>query len=271
MNETPKTTDEVHTDVGRAGFGDNYFKGHAVLEELAGRESSWSLYSMAVGGPPLDRQDKELCEYLEAASMVTDPRIWLFKVCALVASYGCALVAQASTKLILDESFLGPGGVYLAARNLVEIHRELGESAHKQAAVDACIQRRIEEQGAMAGFGVVGRTYDERQRAIDEWLVDRGRTDGDYWKLSRRLEDAAQRLCGLRPNVALPIAQALLDMGYSPDQIKLLAMRMTDVILAAVSHDEAQRRSAILRRVPPESVTYRGPKPRLSPRAEQAR
>ncbi|MFP4598454.1 MAG: hypothetical protein ACLFVJ_09385 [Persicimonas sp.] len=271
MNETPKTRDEVHTNVGRAGFGDNYFKGWAVIEELAGRESSWSLYSMAVGGPPLDDEQTALCEYLEAASMVTDPRIWIFKVCALVASYGCALVAQASTKLIFDESFLGPGGVASAAEMLVEMRFELGECAHEQEAVDACFQRWLEKRGTLSGFGVVGRPRDERQQAIEQWLVDRGRTDGSYWELSRRLIDAAERLRGLRPNVALPCAQAWLDMGYTPAQIKMMFMRMTDVILAAISHDEAQRGSAILQCVSGESVTYCGPEPRLSPRAKQAR
>lgn len=267
MSQT--TNDDIRTDVGRAGFGDNQFKGRAVIAELAGRESSWSLYSMAVGGPPLDEADTAAFELMEVASLVADPRIWIFKVCALLASYGSALMGQAGAKLLLDEAFLGPGGGAAAARQLVGMRRELGEDVDNQAAVDACLERWLEQYGRLSGFGVVGRARDERQQAIERWCVEQGRVGGTYWKLSRRLVDAAQRLRGLRPNVALPIAQDWLDMGYTPEQIKVMFMRMTDTILAAISVDFAQRKPASLRRVPAKSVTYTGPKPRHSPRAQR--
>ncbi len=270
MNGSTMPNDEIETRVGRAGFGENYFKGYSIYADLAGRQSVWNLVSTGIDGPPLDAEDVELFDFLATATMVADPRIWLFKVCRLVACYGSPLAAQGAAKMVLEGSFLGPHAAAEVARNLVDVRRELGNDFDQPDRVEAFLRGWFDQRGTFPGFGVVGRKFDERQQHVDQWYEARRDATGEYWTLSRHLMAAAVELRNLRPNAALPVSCILLDMGYDPDQIELISMSFMDVILTTMSHEGAQQKSPSLRKVDRRSVSYAGPAAQTTPRKQAA-
>lgn len=170
--------------------------------------------------------------------------------------------------LVLEGSFLGPNAVAATASSLLRARGELGE-APSASSVAEYVCGWFDRRRSLLGFGVVGREHDERFVNIARWYADNRPADGEYWTLSQLLVSAVDEVAGLRPNVALALAAILLDMGYTTEQIKLLSMHLMDVILTAMSYEGAEQASACLRCVPPESVVYRGPKPRKSPRAQR--
>ncbi len=267
MSHTTPTAEAIRTTVGCAGVGDNYFKGHALIAELAGVASASSLMSMAIDGPPLDETSEVVLDYLAAVNMVPDPRIWPFKICRLASSYGSPLVAQGIARLAMESSFLGANAVAGAARMIVDAVETLGERIDDDDAVDDYVARCFETMDKLPGFGVVARERDERDLALDDWYTRYADGGGPFWHASRRLIAAAERLRGLHPNVGQPWAAVLLDLGYDPMQVKMLVMRDADITLSAVAWEGIAQQSAGLRRLDDRYSNYTGAAPRSSPRA----
>jgi hypothetical protein len=253
------------TRVGRAEWGENRFRGYAVLGELRG-ESWWSLLSLSVGGRRLTREAAGVLDDVARAFLAADPRIWPLKAIRLLSSYGSQDVALGGAYVFFEGARVGPAAVGRSAHLLWWL-REQG-AGEGSAVTRDLLARRSELGERIDGFGVAARPFDERLQALACDLEARGRTTGAFWTILRHAEQAMRELRGLPANIALGVAAACLDLGFSPDQVQGLACVIALPPLLANAFEGARQVPELLRVLPLEHVHYAGPTRRQSPRAQ---
>lgn len=261
----------IKTRVGLAIDGDNIFRGHAVNTELAGDDGGLtSLFSLAIGGRKLSPEDAMVVEDVGVCSAAAvDPRIWPLKLTRLVASYGGVLPGVASGRMALEGAIVGTEPTGRAAETLVEWGKELGEDPS-----DTSIEAFLDElltKGRASGFGVAFRKRDERVDGVKKCIALRKRENGRYWKLTMKLDALMQTKRKVQLNLAMASAAALLDVGFTPQQIRCWMGAYTDVCFFANAVEAAEQRDASLQRLPDETIDYIGRGARLSPRAQAKR
>jgi len=255
----------IRTRVAQALFGDNAFCGCSVNEELAGTDGWASVFSLAIGGPRLCREDATLVEDLAVCSLAADPRIWPLKMTRIVASYGAPLPAIAVGHLALEGAIVGSEPTGRAAETLVAWAAELGDDPSPES-VEAHVAALL-SKGRAAGFGVAFRGRDERVDAIRACLKTRGRDEGRHWKLVAAMDAVMQKRTRVQLNLAMASAAVLLDLGFTPVQIRMWMSAYLDVCFYANAVEGAESRAPELLVVPAADVTYVGRPPRTSPRA----
>jgi hypothetical protein len=259
----------IVTRVGRAEDGDNAFCGYAVNAELAGTTSWASAFSLAIGGPLLDDARAALVTDIAVCSLAADPRIWPLKMARLVAAYGVTLPAVAVGHLALEGAVVGAEPTGKAAETLVAWGERLGPDP-SQDKIGELLDELL-SRGRAAGFGVAFRALDERVAGIRRCLEKRGRTNGRYWRLLDALDGRMRERRKVQLNLAMASAAALLDVGFTPKQIRLWMSAYLDLCFYANAAEEAELQSESLRVLPANCVIYVGRAPRLSPRAEAKR
>jgi Citrate synthase, C-terminal domain len=262
--------DSVVTHVGHAVFGENKFRGYGINADLAGHDGWASAFSLAIGGPRLDRADSDVVEDMCVCCLAADPRIWPLKITRLVASYGAVMPAFAAGHLCLEGALVGPDGVGRAAATLAHWYDQLGDDAEDMEAVRRHVDAML-AQGRVAGFGVVFRGRDERVEAITECVEKRGRESGRHWRLAVAIDRVMVERGKVQLNGAMASAAVLLDLGFSAPQIRLLMATYLDICFYANAMEGAEQKSAVLRALPREAVEYVGRAERLSPRAAAKR
>ena len=265
----PAGSAAARTRLGRAGFGDNYFRGELVIRDLGPAEPAWSLYSQALGGPRLDPEQVEVMQAIGTHVLVFDPRIWLFKQAVIQGSYGSAMGAIGASVGALEGAIVGPWAIGDIGQALLQVRQDVG-LVPERGELEAWVEAWFEEHPTLPGFGVVGRPYDERQVELTRWFEDHRPADGPFWRLSRQLAHIVMSLRGLRPNGGYPVAAIWLDMGYDVAQMRMLGVCFMFPLILGMGHEAALEQAPALRRVPAHMARYEGPAPRVSPRAERA-
>src|SRR4051794_38104091 len=107
------------------GYDEHRYFGHAVFEELRGRESLADLTALSILGR---RLSPETCALLDEAAVcltMADPRIWPLKLTRVIAAYGRAVPALAAGLLIQEDARIGPWTMLKAAESLTDLKSQI--------------------------------------------------------------------------------------------------------------------------------------------------
>jgi len=264
----------IRTDVGCAGYGDNFVRGVSVRERLAGRETRWGLLSRFLGAPELTREDAAFLDDVLVATTAPDPRIWPLKVGWIIGSYGDWWAAGAAVQAMLAECRMGPWACAAAcptAARFEALRREdpagFPESAVRWA------QTRWEADEIVWGFGVAGgagRREDERLTSIDAAVVRHGREEAPHYRASMDAARAIADRVGRFPNMALGVAAIGLDLGMDRARTEALMYQVLEPQILGNAFESSRLEPRRLQALDAVEVEYRGVAPRRSPRATEA-
>lgn len=265
----------IRTDVGAAGFGDNFVRGRSVRDALFGRASRWSLLMRFVDGPELDPSDAAFLEDVLVATVAPDPRIWPIKVAWLVGAYGewsagnvAAQTTLAGTQMLGSRSC---AAAFPTVSAFVAMHRDGGDFAGR---VVAWVRARWDAGESVWGFGVAGgggRPRDERVALVDRAALRHGRAHRPHYRASMDAAAAISAATGRHPNLALPSAAIGLDLGLDETRLDLLMLQLLEPQLLGNAYESARIRAPSLQELSGEHITYQGLAPRRSPRSKEAR
>jgi hypothetical protein len=254
------------THVAHSEFGANRFFGFSI-PDLAGQETLTSMVALAVSGRRMTPEERAVLDDVAVSSVLADPRIWPLKIARLVSSYGSCLPAMVATILGIEDGLVGHWTTRECAHHFIELAREAPDPTPES--LRGPIERRLREGKALFGFGVPFRPQDERLLCLRGRIVARGRDGLLYWRL---LEAAAVVMRSLKPsrepNATAGVTAALLDLGFTPDQVPVLAVTLGQTDFLANAVEGAEQRAAVLRRLPDDCIRYVGKPPRTSPRAK---
>lgn len=262
--------DLVRTRVARAIDGENLFFGYRVSEELAGHDDFWSVYSLAIGHRRLSPDESGLLGDINTCNMVADPRIHPLKLARLVASWGGAFAGYAAGLLVLERSQIGPAATEHAARVLLRFAAELNGAEPTEEALDQALDRTPYHTGVVPGFGVPFRGEDERLPAAHRCLRARGRDHLPFVRLHGAITRLLARRRGLAPNIAGIASAAWLDMGFSPDQCRLVGVPFSVCHFMANTAEGAEQQHRGLQSLPLGAIQYVGAPARETRRASRS-
>jgi hypothetical protein len=275
-----RETPALPTRVGHAEWGDNRFRGHSVVRELAGRETIAGLLALAIGGRRVDPVESGLLDDIGVVASVGDPRIWPLKLVRITASYGGCLAAVAAVNVCSEGAMVGQHGVGAAAALLLDLSRRMrafnvaGASPEILAQDDLALEdecrRLLEKKGRLFGFGVPFRERDERLDMLIDRVAARERGELPYWRLFTRVAETVRRIRLLEPNIGLGAAAVCLDIGFTPGQIGPLVTALCSADFWANAFEGAEQAPPGMQSLPLGSVRYVGPPPISSPRAAYA-
>jgi hypothetical protein len=255
---TPIETHSAHW-----GFDDHRYFGHAVFEELLGRESLTGLTALSILGR---RLPPDACALLDDAAVsltLADPRIWPLKLTRLLSSYGSSVAAIAGGLLIQEHARIGPWASQEAAELLEAFHAELGPSAHPTR-VEAIVRNHLTKHHFMWGFGTPFRERDERLVAFSARMRQRERDQLPYWTLFEAIAKAVVDQRKAQPNIGMGFAAACLDLGLRAQEVGPLTTFLMQHMFFAQGVEGARQASEGLRRLPDESVIFVGSTSRRS-------
>jgi hypothetical protein len=255
------------TRVGRAGSGDHRYFGHGTFTELLGTENYAGVMAMAVCGRRICDDDRRMLDDLSVIMSAADPRIPPLKLCRLLASYGSVLASFAGAQLCLENDLIGPWTTRYAAETLVELRRLVGDRIDDAAFVEAEMNALLQRKKRLVGYGVPLRRRDERLDALRAEVTRRGWHARPFWQLQEAFSILVQSQRKLGSNLATGVSALLLDMGFSVEEVPALTTFLMQNCFAANAVEGARQAPAILRALPPDTVTYVGLPPRASPRA----
>jgi hypothetical protein len=253
--------DPIRTNAGWAGYGDNYFRGYSLRDELFPNEPSWSAMSLAVGHRRLSESE---CRYLDALALAIyapDPRIWPVKMVWLCSSYGSAHAGLAAAHLFVEGTSMGPGTAAKSAR----VWRELATLDGHELALEAWFRERRAAGELIAGFGVPGRSEDERVVLIQRAAELHGMSQGVHLRTLAAVQQALGGQGRLRPNAIGAVAAAIADLGFTDAQVEMCVFHALTVPLWG--HAVAAAGDETLRQLPRACTEYAGRAPRASTRS----
>lgn len=264
-------TDPIRTSIGYAAFDDNVMRGRSVRDEVFGRHTFLGAFSLALGGPALDEAQSRALDDLGVACIAIDPRIWPLKVAWLGACFGSPWAGAATLTSSLAGAMVGPAPGLDAARTCVSLHDAARDAAEPAEAMWHWLRARKEAGERIAGFGVPGRaggrSSDERIELIRAAMARHG-VAGEHLALVDALVEVLPGRTGMRPNGALYLAAALLDLGFAPEHDPMICVQLFNLMIWANAYEASRLAPASLQRLASELVTYVGPSDRRSPRAE---
>jgi hypothetical protein len=251
---------EVVTRVARACWDDHRYCGH-TLTELVGHETFLGLTFMAATGRRATGEERALLDALTVATAAADPRIWPLRITRLVAAYGSTTAGFVAGQLCVENEAIGPWVTGPAGELLTSARDTVG--ALDDAAFDAAATAWLGTRRRLAGYGVAFREQDERLGNVAAYLERSGRAGLPFWRTLQRLSVVVLRERGLRPNISMGVAAALLDTGITPPQAQVLINLSAANTFYANAIEGARQRSEVLRVLPVDSVRYvgRGPRP----------
>lgn len=263
---------ELPTNVSRAEWGDNSYFGWSVLNDLLKTDGSWSLMSLAVGGRRLSENEAGLLDDVACSITAADPRIYPLKMTRLLSAYGGIACAFAGSQLYFEDALFGPEPLGGAAAQLAELADDLGGPGSEISVelVRGCMEERMAKGGKFIGFGIPVRKIDERVEMLRRCLAARNRENLFYWQLLMCAQEAMLQIRGLPANGASATGAICLDLGFTPDQVKVLSIAFFTHQFLANAIEGAAQAPAELRELPLERIAFVGPEDRTSPRAKAA-
>ncbi len=254
------------TRIALARDGEHSYCGHRVFADLLGPETMTGLLWLAVGGRRLAAEERAVLDDAAVALSVADPRIWPLKIARIAASYGGSLSGVAAGMVMLQDAAVGAWSFGEAARLLDRV-ADLSEGPDGARRKRVC--ELVHATPRLPGFGVAFRAQDERVLALRAALTSRGWNSRRYMKALDLLADVARAERRVEPNIGLPVAAVLLELGLELGAISILSVALLQHMFFANAAEGAQQKAAVLRSLPDECVRYAGAPARLSPRATQ--
>jgi len=262
----PELTHDTRT--AHWGWHEHRYFGHAVFEELTGRETLTGLTVLSVLGRRLASDACGVVDDAACALTMADPRIWPLKLTRLIAAYGATLPAAAAGLLSEEEARIGPWAMAKSAEVLLAIDAALGDQIDDPEAVRRVVKAYLEEHRFVWGFGTPFREKDERLVSFRACILRRKRETGRYWRLMDAVSAVVSEVRHPEPNMGIATAAAFLDLGMTAHQVgALTSALMQHMFLAHAVEGSAQ--GASLRELPTSYVDFVGHSPRSSPRASE--
>lgn len=249
----------IETRAGLIEDTDNRFLGRAVFADLAhSTEETSDLVALALGLRAEGPEDRDALRLIALATVSPDARVWPIKLCRVLSSFGAPVVGVFGAQLLTAGSIMGPGVTVGAARGLVQV---AGAVARGEDLAEAIAAHRAANGGRFEGFGVPLRPADERQVALTALVEGTPLAARPYWRLHREVIAQSRTRSPDAPNVVLPIAALLLDLGARPERCGLaLSTLMMPVFVAHAL--EAAESDGLLRALPASVVAFEGAAPR---------
>lgn len=276
-----KTDDKtLKTRLAHAGWNDHRLRGRSLFKDVLGDHTSfWDLWSLSLGGPALNDTDRKVLDAMAVCNTAADPRIPPMKLIRLLSSYGSVMAGISGGFAYQENAIIGTWTLGISARDLTDICAAIRKDTSLTSSSDEKVERAIRgvlqqwaaEDRRPAGFGVPARPVDERVAALRKRMETLNRNSGRYWILAHRVEAALSRKRPLPLNIAGACGAACLDMGFKPRQIGVFAIAFAQHAFAGNAVEGAEDAPERLQKIPDSSISYTGPKDRLSPRAEAAR
>jgi len=256
---------KLPTQVAQARWGDNTFRGYSVDRDLAGSARAWDAVALAVGHHGLDSTDAAVLDDIVVCALAADPRIWPLKVVRLLSAYGHATTGTVAGIYCTEAARVGWRAYFIAGELLAELVG-LPDQVSRRSAVEA----RLARGQTIPGYGVAHRDHDERATAFARCLRERGRTTRQHWMIAQEV-DALLAPKGIRINMGAAGAAAMLDLGFTLEQLLALGPHLVLPNYLANAVEGAEQAPQILRTLPAEAIEDRTPPARLSPRAQAKR
>jgi len=252
----------IITHVGHTGTNELHFQGRRVFAELLGHASASQVIVLGVSGMFLETEHIAAVDEIVTVMSSADPRLWPFKVTRLASSYGGAPCGVAATLVA------GEGGMY-GTKRVLAIATWLADLArHGRALSDDDVEATLQVRAE--GFGVAGRSRDERFDALLRHLEQRGHESGRHLQMLRQIVPIARQRLGLEPHIYLAIAALCLDLGLTPNAIAMIGVLVLFNAALANASEGAIQRPASLHALGVQNVAYLGKPPRSSPLAQIA-
>ena len=248
----------ILTRVAHTGADELRLRGWRVFASLLGNATVAQLVVLGIDGKLLAPDDARLVDDVVAAMSSADPRLWPFKITRLAAAHGVVSYAVAASLVAAE------GGMY-GSNRLLDTARWLRALSELAAPSDADIRHALD--GNRSGFGVLYRARDERFDALVRQLHARGVAERKHAALCTRIVRVAREQLGQEPHAYLAIAAIALDLGLSDRAVGMLGLLPFFHDSLANASEGAEQAPASLRELPDACVDYRGPVPRVSPRA----
>jgi hypothetical protein len=259
------------TRSGHWGWDEHRYFGHAVFEELAGKQSFTGLMALSILGRRLSDEDVAVLDDMAGVLTLADPRIWPLKATRLVASYGATIPAVAAGLLIEEGARIGPSTGARAAEVLGEFHRRIDGRVDDRAHVEAVVGEYLAEHSFVWGFGTPYRSRDERLIAFRECMHRRGRDVLPHYRTMEAVTEVVRATRSSEPNIGVAVAAVSLDIGLTPAEVGAISAALMLHMFFGHAVEEASSQTTLLRRLPDEYVRYTGRKDRTSPRAAAAK
>lgn len=251
-------TPMISTKVARATVGEHHFCGYRVFEELEGWATTTDLMFLALSGRVPSTEERRVLDDVAVASTAADPRVWPMKVARLAAAPGDVFAGLCAGPMMFGSARIGPRIAGLAATKLVET---LGR-AQVIPEEDAIAEAWLQPKSQVPGFGVPFREEDARLASLSRTMRALGRHTLTHWALSERVLRSVTSQRGIRPNIALGMAAALLDLGLADEAVTPMVAMLLQHHFLANAWEEARAPSPAMRRIDPADVRYVGPAPR---------
>lgn len=256
--------------VGHVGYEDHRFCGAAVFGELTERiDQPFELMAVAFGLPPLDDDGREVLRALALCLTAPDARVWPLKLARVLASFGDPFAGCFGAQLASAGEHMGPGTATAAATSLGWMLGQL-PAEPGAAEVRAVVAAHLAQRGRLAGFGVPLRKEDERLLGLHRLLSGHPAQQGRAWRLHLQVIEVMREREQLEPNIALPMAALLLDLGLSAERTGLFATMLMAHTFAAHAVEAAAQDGPLLRELGAEDLADESRPPRRSPRAQLA-
>ena len=241
----------------------HYF-GRVLFEELVGRTSftQFIAFSVKGGGELLSPEASALLDDIAVTISASDPRIWPYKITRLASAFGSLAGLMAGQLGWQQARYCGPWRLQDAAAALLQLDAAL-EGDRQPAQVETALSQYLSCHSA--GFEVPGREVDETIPAIEACIQARQRDGLHFWQTFLVLRDAAKKI-PIEPDRTLALAAALLDLGFTPEEMFPLVSTLNQAAFVANAVEASREPQSILQRLPTRFISYAGKPPRISPK-----
>lgn len=255
--------------VGHIGHTDNRFCGAAVFGELAHQiVDAAELQARACGLRAMTALDRDVMRIIALALTSPDARVWPLRLARTLACHGNPYAGMFGAQLINHNRSMGPGVISGAAAMLRRLRARAGEAPEPEV-LDGAVAEYLAEHHRLAGCGVPLRAQDERLIAVHKLLAAHAAATRPTWRFYERLI-AVVRARGIEPNVALPLAALMLDLGFEPSRCGPFASLMIAHTFTAHALEAADHDGPWMQRLPDDAIEDRSPPLRVSPAAAAA-
>jgi len=249
---------ELPTRRAHWGHEEHRYGAWDVFGDLSRTESLAGLSAIAASGLRLTAEQQGIVDDAAIAVTLADPRLWPLKAARMIASYGRPTFAATVGSLVPDDSPVGPASVGRAGIVLAELALQLRPLHPGQPKRREAIAQFVESRRILPGFGVPFRQIDERRVFFERRVTDKGRDGLWHWQCWRELVVEVRQQRGLEPNIAMPIAAALLDAGMPPTSMGPLTQLIMFHMYVSNALEGAEPEQRLLQRAPDRCVRYVG-------------
>jgi hypothetical protein len=249
---------------GHIGDDDNQFCGSSVFGELRSKTHQVTdLVALAFGLSDLTNDDREILRCIALSTCSPDARVWPLKLSRVLASYGNPYSGFYGAQIGSYSDRMGPGTTSMATQSMVWVQNLV----NKGESIDSAVETHLRERGKISGFGVPFRKEDERLLALYEMLKDHPARSRPYWKLHLEIAISVRARLKLEPNIVLPMAALLLDLGLKPTRAGFFVSTLMTPSFAANAVEASENDGALLKELPWGSIDYRGKAARELPQS----